>query len=145
MILLYCVTKDVSYSQACVCIMLRRWYIRNNLQAHGVTEQSVLRAYFLAAANIFEPNRAAERLGWARTAILAEAIASHLRQYSANGAADGMTERLISGLASHDWDWRFTLRPLIYTFLISSMDFFLQKEKNIINYSYNQITLLEQV
>uniref|UniRef100_A0A0E0CM94 Ent-kaurene synthase A n=1 Tax=Oryza meridionalis TaxID=40149 RepID=A0A0E0CM94_9ORYZ len=78
---------------------------RNNLQAHGVTEQSVLRAYFLAAANIFEPNRAAERLGWARTAILAEAIASHLRQYSANGAAHGMTERLISGLASHDWDW----------------------------------------
>nr|BAD42452.1 ent-CDP synthase [Oryza sativa Japonica Group] len=87
-------------------LSLKRWYIRNNLQAHGVTEQSVLRAYFLAAANIFEPNRAVGTLGWARTAILAEAIASHLRQYSANDAADGMTERLISGLASHDWDWR---------------------------------------
>uniref|UniRef100_A0A0D9VHD3 ent-copalyl diphosphate synthase n=1 Tax=Leersia perrieri TaxID=77586 RepID=A0A0D9VHD3_9ORYZ len=83
-------------------LSLKRWYIRNNLQAHGVTEQSALRAYFLAAANIFEPDRAAERLGWARTAILAEAIASHFQRNSTG--ADGVMERLISGLESHDWD-----------------------------------------
>jgi hypothetical protein len=35
---------------------------------------ALLRAYFLAAACIFEPSRAAERLAWARAAVLAEAI-----------------------------------------------------------------------
>lgn len=34
----------------------------------------MLRVYFLAAACIFEPSRAAERLAWARAAVLAEAI-----------------------------------------------------------------------
>ncbi|KAF0906465.1 hypothetical protein E2562_011459 [Oryza meyeriana var. granulata] len=82
---------------------LKRWYIRNNLQAHGVSEQSALRAYFLAAANIFEPNRAAERLGWARTAILAEAIASLFERNADDD--DGMMERFVGGLASDDWDW----------------------------------------
>ncbi|KAL5212517.1 hypothetical protein ABZP36_023364 [Zizania latifolia] len=80
-------------------LSLKRWYIRNNLQAHGVTEQSALRAYFLAAATIFEPNRAAERMGWARTAILADAIASHFRR----NAGAGTMEILISGLATDDW------------------------------------------
>ena len=45
---------------------------------YGVTPQSALRAYFLAAASIFEPGRAAERLGWARAAVLAEAISGCL-------------------------------------------------------------------
>jgi len=35
----------------------------------------MLRAYFLATASIFEPGRGAERLGWAKTAVLAEAVA----------------------------------------------------------------------
>ena len=46
---------------------------------HGVTKMSMLKAYFLATAYIFEPDRAAERLGWAKTAILAEVIASYFR------------------------------------------------------------------
>ena len=37
-------------------------------------------SYFLASANIFEPNRAAERLGWARVALLADAVSSHFRR-----------------------------------------------------------------
>jgi len=45
---------------------------------YGVTRQSALRAYFLAAASTFEPSRAAERLAWARTAVLAEAISGCL-------------------------------------------------------------------
>ncbi|KAL5213348.1 hypothetical protein ABZP36_024195 [Zizania latifolia] len=80
---------------------LKRWYDRNNLQEHGVTLQSALRAYFLAAANIFEPNRAAERLGWARTAVLAEAVASHLRS---SASADSVREWLVSKLTSDSCD-----------------------------------------
>ncbi|KAG8071139.1 hypothetical protein GUJ93_ZPchr0006g41229 [Zizania palustris] len=80
---------------------LKRWYDRNNLQEHGVTLQSALRAYFVAAANIFEPNRAAERLGWARTAVLAEAVASHLRS---SASADSVREWLVNKLTSDSWD-----------------------------------------
>ncbi|KAK8948917.1 Ent-copalyl diphosphate synthase 2 [Platanthera zijinensis] len=38
-----------------------------------VTED-MLKTYFLAASSIFEPDRAAERINWAQTAMLAEAI-----------------------------------------------------------------------
>ncbi|CAD6253185.1 unnamed protein product [Miscanthus lutarioriparius] len=57
---------------------LKRWCGKNNLEMYGVTRQSALRAYFLAAASNFEPSRAAERLAWARTAVLAEAISGCL-------------------------------------------------------------------
>lgn len=60
-----------------------RWCSKHNLETYGVTPNIALRAYFLAAANIFEPDRAAERMGWARTAVLAEAVASQLRSSSA--------------------------------------------------------------
>uniref|UniRef100_A0A453DBN4 Uncharacterized protein n=1 Tax=Aegilops tauschii subsp. strangulata TaxID=200361 RepID=A0A453DBN4_AEGTS len=56
-----------------------RWYLRNHLQKYGGTPKSALTAYFLASANIFESGRAAERLAWARTWVLAEAVTSHFR------------------------------------------------------------------
>ncbi|CAD6253560.1 unnamed protein product [Miscanthus lutarioriparius] len=59
-------------------LSLKRWCDENNLEMYGVTPQSALRSYFLAAASIFEPGRAAERLGWARAAVLAEAISGCL-------------------------------------------------------------------
>jgi ent-copalyl diphosphate synthase len=43
-----------------------------------VEPQEVVRAYFLAASCIFEPSRAAERLAWARTSLLAYTISTHL-------------------------------------------------------------------
>ena len=46
---------------------------------YGGTPKSALTAYFLASANIFEPGRAAERLAWARMAVLAEAVTTHFR------------------------------------------------------------------
>ncbi|KAM3373211.1 hypothetical protein ACQJBY_019919 [Aegilops geniculata] len=58
---------------------IRKWYFRNNLQRYGGTPTSTLMAYFLASANIFEPGRAAERLAWARMAVLAEAVTTHFR------------------------------------------------------------------
>lgn len=45
----------------------------------GVAQEDALRAYFLAAASVYEPSRAAERLAWARAAILANAVSTHLR------------------------------------------------------------------
>ncbi|RLM78351.1 hypothetical protein C2845_PM12G17950 [Panicum miliaceum] len=76
---------------------LKRWCEKNNLEMYGVTPQSAMRAYFLAAANIFEPDRAAERLGWARTAVIAQAILS-----SNACTTDSMLEGLISELSTDD-------------------------------------------
>jgi ent-copalyl diphosphate synthase len=45
----------------------------------GVAQEDLLRAYFLAAACIYEPSRATERLAWARVAILANTISTHLQ------------------------------------------------------------------
>ena len=73
----------------------RRWCEKNNLEMYGVTPQSAVRAYFLAAANIFEPDRAAERLGWARTAVIAQAISSCFQSSNAY-----VTESMLEGLNS---------------------------------------------
>jgi ent-copalyl diphosphate synthase len=54
------------------------WCNENRLETFGVTPQEVLRAYFLAASCIFEPSRAVERLAWARTSLLANAISTHI-------------------------------------------------------------------
>ena len=40
--------------------------------------RDVLRAYFLAAACIFEPSRATERLAWAKVSVLANIITKYL-------------------------------------------------------------------
>ncbi|CAO2046274.1 unnamed protein product [Urochloa humidicola] len=77
---------------------LQRWCDKNNLELYGVTRETALRGYFLAAANIFEPERAAERLGWARTAVLAEAVTLHL--LSKSGSSDNTREGLLCKLAA---------------------------------------------
>ncbi|KAL6642916.1 hypothetical protein ACP70R_021097 [Stipagrostis hirtigluma subsp. patula] len=59
------------------CHSLQMWYIENGLETFGVAPEDVLRAYFLAASCIFEPNRATERLAWARTSLLANTISTH--------------------------------------------------------------------
>ncbi|KAL6883439.1 hypothetical protein ACP4OV_010853 [Aristida adscensionis] len=59
------------------CHDLQMWYIENGLETFGVVPEDVLRAYFLAAACIFEPSRTAERLAWARTSLLANTISRH--------------------------------------------------------------------
>ncbi|KAJ1279657.1 hypothetical protein BS78_04G170900 [Paspalum vaginatum] len=77
------------------CHALSKWYDRNNFQAYGVAPESALRAYFLAAASIFERDRVAERLAWARTAMLAEAASGYLQ---CNADSDRKRERLVATL-----------------------------------------------
>ncbi|KAF8722818.1 hypothetical protein HU200_021946 [Digitaria exilis] len=63
---------------------LQMWYDKNSLETFGVMSQEVSRAYFLAVSCIFEPNRAAERLSWARTSLLANAISTHFHNISSD-------------------------------------------------------------
>lgn len=60
---------------------LQRWHEECGLEEYGVARKSLIRAYFLAAASIFESDRSIERLTWARTIVLAEA-ASFYRRYT---------------------------------------------------------------
>ncbi|MQM17237.1 hypothetical protein Taro_050205 [Colocasia esculenta] len=69
---------------------LQRWYGEYDLDWYGVSRRSLLRSYFLASASIFEPERAAERLGWARTAVLAEAVSAHLSGSGGDGLLNEM-------------------------------------------------------
>ncbi|XP_037482853.1 syn-copalyl diphosphate synthase-like [Triticum dicoccoides] len=80
---------------------LRKWYFRNHLQRYGGTPKSALTAYFLASANIFEPSRAAERLVWARVAVLAEAVTAHFRHIGGPCYSTENLEELIN-LVSFD-------------------------------------------
>ncbi|XP_043698182.1 ent-copalyl diphosphate synthase 1-like [Telopea speciosissima] len=57
---------------------IQRWYRECNLGELGVGRRELLLAYFVAAANIFEPERASERLAWVKTVVLIEAVRSYM-------------------------------------------------------------------
>ena len=54
--------------------------MHNHLQEFGISKETLLSAYFLAAASIFEPERSTERTSWAKTAVLIEAIAYYFNK-----------------------------------------------------------------
>ncbi|KAH6796575.1 hypothetical protein C2S52_021129 [Perilla frutescens var. hirtella] len=55
---------------------IQKWYGDCNLAEFGLSERRLLLAYYIAASSAFEPEKAGERLAWAKTAILVETIAS---------------------------------------------------------------------
>ncbi|TQD99301.1 hypothetical protein C1H46_015090 [Malus baccata] len=59
---------------------IQKWYAECKLENYGLSRRSLLMAYFVAAASIFEPERANERLAWAKTASLIETIGSHFKE-----------------------------------------------------------------
>ncbi|XP_059439100.1 (-)-kolavenyl diphosphate synthase TPS28, chloroplastic-like isoform X1 [Corylus avellana] len=56
---------------------IQKWYSDCNLGDFGLSKKTLLFAYFLAAASIFEPERSNERLAWVKTTALVEAITSY--------------------------------------------------------------------
>lgn len=56
-----------------------RWFVEGGLEAFQVVPEDVSRAYFLAASCIFEPDRATERLAWAKMSVLANTISANFR------------------------------------------------------------------
>lgn len=81
-----------------------------------MTPETALRAYFVAAATIFEPDRAAERLAWARTAVIVEAVSRHLRR-KASADSDSTREALISGLEKNHLIYRLSTFMLLMALL----------------------------
>ncbi|KAL9266969.1 (-)-kolavenyl diphosphate synthase TPS10, chloroplastic-like protein [Drosera capensis] len=60
---------------------IQSWYMEHNLAEFGLSRRSLLRAYFLAVASIFEPERLIERLAWTKTAALIETITSYFSHH----------------------------------------------------------------
>ncbi|KAF8019881.1 hypothetical protein BT93_G0541 [Corymbia citriodora subsp. variegata] len=56
----------------------QRWYCESQLVDFGISGETLLYSYFMAAASIYEPERARERLAWAKARVLVDAIASYL-------------------------------------------------------------------
>ncbi|KAL1312212.1 hypothetical protein HN51_038808 [Arachis hypogaea] len=56
---------------------IQRWYLETGLEEFGVSKESVLQSYFVAAASVFEPERSLERLSWAKTTTLIETLKSY--------------------------------------------------------------------
>ncbi|KAK4792755.1 hypothetical protein SAY86_023190 [Trapa natans] len=70
---------DYNDSQACHQSEwedIQRWYTESEMMGFGMGRKDLLFAYFVAAASIFEPVRAVERLAWAKTLTLVETISS---------------------------------------------------------------------
>ncbi|KAI4326509.1 hypothetical protein MLD38_031818 [Melastoma candidum] len=57
---------------------IQRWYSDWKLDEFGVSRKCLLHSIFVAAATIFEPERSMERIAWAKSAVLVEAISSSL-------------------------------------------------------------------
>jgi len=55
-----------------------RWYSESRLEEFGMNRRTLLLAYFVAAASIFEPEKSRVRLAWAQTSILLETITSYV-------------------------------------------------------------------
>ncbi|KAG6438314.1 hypothetical protein SASPL_103251 [Salvia splendens] len=58
---------------------LQKWCRNSNLGVFGLGEGSLMQAYYVAAASVFEPEKSQERLAWAKTAILMQTITSHFQ------------------------------------------------------------------
>ncbi|KAJ9543056.1 hypothetical protein OSB04_022763 [Centaurea solstitialis] len=56
---------------------MQQWYADFNIGRFGVSNiTSLLVAYYVAAASVFEPERSKERIAWAKTTTLVDAISS---------------------------------------------------------------------
>ncbi|XP_054816752.1 ent-copalyl diphosphate synthase 5-like [Prosopis cineraria] len=55
---------------------IQEWYSEWGLESLGLSKERLLLAYFLAVANIFEPERSQERLAWVKTSALIHTVTS---------------------------------------------------------------------
>ncbi|MED6194806.1 Gly-Xaa carboxypeptidase [Stylosanthes scabra] len=71
---------------------IQKWYSDLKLAEFGLSRKSLLLAYFLATASIYEPERSHERLAWAKTSALLETIASYVTDNDADLRKDFVTK-----------------------------------------------------
>ncbi|KAL5059577.1 hypothetical protein RYX36_031181 [Vicia faba] len=80
---------------------IQRWYLESDLEGFGLSKKNLLYAYFIAAANIFEPEKSLERLAWAKTATLLRILKSYSNGVKEFG--DQLNEFIKGGNNSNKW------------------------------------------
>ncbi|KAK1321035.1 hypothetical protein QJS10_CPA03g00942 [Acorus calamus] len=63
---------------------LQKWYAECKLDEYGVMKDELLKAFFIAASSIFEPERALERLSWAKTSFLVYVLTKYFKEQAIN-------------------------------------------------------------
>ncbi|XP_047178780.1 ent-copalyl diphosphate synthase, chloroplastic [Vigna umbellata] len=84
---------------------IQKWYSESRLAEFGMNRRTLLLAYFLAAASIFEPEKSHVRFAWAKSTVLLETITSYvsdaeMRKTFMKGFSDCISRRDSIG-------WRF--------------------------------------
>ncbi|KAL5059579.1 hypothetical protein RYX36_031183 [Vicia faba] len=80
---------------------IQRWYLESKLEEFGLSKKRLMYAYFVATANIFEPERSLKRLSWAKTRTLLQTLKSYSNGVEAFG--DQLNEFIKGGNNSNKW------------------------------------------
>lgn len=81
-----------------------RWYEQCNFGEYGASQESLLLlAYYLATANIYEPERSKERVAWAKTTTLMEAIISY---FGSKDMSTGQRKAFVQEFKNHSNNFR---------------------------------------
>ncbi|KAM7527190.1 hypothetical protein LguiB_030600 [Lonicera macranthoides] len=78
---------------------IKQWYEHCNFGEYGESQESLLLlAYYLATANIYEPERSKERVAWAKTTTLMETIISY---FGSKDMSSGQRKAFVHEFKNH--------------------------------------------
>ncbi|KAF7818328.1 ent-copalyl diphosphate synthase, chloroplastic [Senna tora] len=86
---------------------IQEWYSECRLGEFGLSRRSLLLAYFVAASSIYEPERFLERLAWAKTVALLEAITTYAGDEETRNAFVHKFNNYING-RDFSFGWRLS-------------------------------------
>ncbi|RHN40781.1 putative ent-copalyl diphosphate synthase [Medicago truncatula] len=76
---------------------------QSELEGFGLSKESMLFAYYVAAANIFEPEGSLERLAWAKTTDLLQILELNFKdEETRNAFVDQFNKCIIGGNYSYE-------------------------------------------
>ncbi|CAI0382231.1 unnamed protein product, partial [Linum tenue] len=77
---------------------LQKWYEECGVGKYGVSKRSLLHGYYLAAATVFEQDRSEERLAWAKTTVLLDAVESYFHVNDSNDQRAAFVHEFTHGI-----------------------------------------------
>ncbi|CAN1246784.1 (-)-kolavenyl diphosphate synthase TPS14, chloroplastic [Linum grandiflorum] len=92
---------------------LQQWYEESGVGEFGVSKRSLLQGYYVAAATVFEQDRSAERMAWAKTAALLEAIQSYFHVNKSKEARAAFIHEFSHGIGIRSWTKTTTRQDLV--------------------------------
>ncbi|XP_042033665.1 ent-copalyl diphosphate synthase, chloroplastic-like [Salvia splendens] len=99
---------------------LQKWCRNSNLGVFGLSEGSLMQAYYVVAASIFESEKSLERLAWAKTVILMQTITSHFNSAEQKRAFIDEFER--DSVLTYANGVRYKTRPNLVGILLRTLN-----------------------